>query len=104
MASATLLYDSDCGFCRWSLAKILAWDHRGALRPVPIGSTEGDRLLAGMPADQRLASWHLVDSEGRLHSAGAGFVPLLQLLPGGGPPASVADRFPAVVEGGYRWV
>ena len=28
----------------------------------------------------------------------------MKLLPGGGPPASAADRFPAAVEGGYRWV
>jgi hypothetical protein len=28
MASTTLIYDSDCGFCRWLLAKVLAWDRR----------------------------------------------------------------------------
>jgi predicted DCC family thiol-disulfide oxidoreductase YuxK len=28
----TVLYDSDCGFCRWSLAMILSADRRHALR------------------------------------------------------------------------
>ena len=42
---AVLLYDEDCGFCRWSLAKILAWDREGRIRPVPLQSEEADRLL-----------------------------------------------------------
>ena len=29
----TLLYDRDCGFCRWSLAWFLCWDRRHVLRP-----------------------------------------------------------------------
>jgi hypothetical protein len=31
MPTTTLIYDSDCGFCRWLLAKVLAWDRRGTL-------------------------------------------------------------------------
>jgi len=27
-AQSVLLYDEDCGFYRWSLDKILAWDRR----------------------------------------------------------------------------
>jgi simple sugar transport system ATP-binding protein len=30
MPSTTLIYDSDCGFCRWLLAKVPAWDRRTA--------------------------------------------------------------------------
>jgi predicted DCC family thiol-disulfide oxidoreductase YuxK len=104
MPSATLLYDADCGFCRWSLAKILAWDRRGALRPVSLQSEEADELLRGMPEEQRMASWHLVDPEGELHSAGAGLPPLLRLLPGGAPAAALAARAPRLTERGYRWV
>ena len=102
MPSATLIYDADCGFCRWSLAKVLAWDRRRALRPVPIDSAEGDRLLAGMPARERTASWHLVDPEGNLRSAGAAFAPLFRLLPGGGPLSSLAERLPRATQRGYR--
>jgi len=104
MASATLLYDSDCGFCRWSLGRVLAWDRRARLRPVSLQSKEAERLLAGMPEEQRMGSWHLLDEDGRIHSAGAGIAPLLRLLPGGSPSASLAARAPRVMDRGYRWI
>jgi predicted DCC family thiol-disulfide oxidoreductase YuxK len=103
MPSATLLYDSDCGFCRWSLGKVLAWDRRGRIRPVSLQSQEAEELLAGMPEEERMASWHLVAPDGEVHSAGAGIAPLLRLLPGGGPFAGVTDRLPRTMERAYRW-
>ena len=45
---SVLLYDEDCGFCRWSLDKILAWDRAKRVRPVAIQSEEGSRLLASI--------------------------------------------------------
>jgi predicted DCC family thiol-disulfide oxidoreductase YuxK len=102
--AAALLYDSDCGFCRWSLGKVLAWDRRGRLRPVSLQSKEAERLLAGMPEEERMASWHLVGDDGQLRSAGAGIAPLLRLLPGGGPFAAVAARTPRLMERGYRLI
>jgi predicted DCC family thiol-disulfide oxidoreductase YuxK len=104
VADATLLYDSDCGFCRWSLGKILAWDRRSRLRPVSLQSKEAEDLLAGMPEDQRMGSWHLVRPDGEVSSAGAGIAPLLRLLPGGSPFAALAARTPRAMERGYRWV
>jgi predicted DCC family thiol-disulfide oxidoreductase YuxK len=102
--AATLLYDSDCGFCRWSLGKVLAWDRRGRLRPVSLQSKQAESLLAGMPEEERMASWHLVGDDGRVRSAGAGIAPLLQLLPGGAPFAAVAARTPRLMERGYRLI
>jgi predicted DCC family thiol-disulfide oxidoreductase YuxK len=99
-----ILYDRDCGFCRTCTALVLAWDRRRALRPVALQEPEGERLLAGMPAAERMASWHLVSPGGRVHSAGAAFEPLLRLLPGGGPPAALAGRFPDAAARGYRAV
>jgi predicted DCC family thiol-disulfide oxidoreductase YuxK len=104
MPQATLLYDADCGFCRWSLAKILAWDRRRALRPASLQSGDADRLLGGMPKERRMASWHLVGADGELHSAGAGLPPLLRLLPGGAPLAALTAKAPRLTERGYRWV
>lgn len=104
MSGPILLYDSDCGFCRWSLGKVLAWDRRGRIRPVSLQSKEAEQLLGGMPAERRFGSWHLVDSEGELHSAGAGIAPLLRLLPGGRPLAAIAARLPRAMERGYRWI
>ncbi|MGA9634539.1 MAG: hypothetical protein WBQ41_04785, partial [Solirubrobacterales bacterium] len=94
MPRVILIYDSDCGFCRWCLGKILAWDRHRAIRPVALGAPEADRLLAGMPRDVQRSSWHLVDGVGTVRSAGAGFEPLFRLLPAGGPAAALAARFP----------
>jgi predicted DCC family thiol-disulfide oxidoreductase YuxK len=104
MNRAILLYDSDCGFCRWSLGKVLAWDRRARLRPVTLQSKEAEGLLAGMPEEKRMGSWHLVEPDGEIRSAGAGFAPLLRLLPGGAPLGAVAARLPRVMERGYRFV
>jgi predicted DCC family thiol-disulfide oxidoreductase YuxK len=100
---AALLYDRDCGFCRWSADKILAWD-RGRLRPVEIQSEEGQRLLAPVPEGERLDSWHLVTADGEVRSAGAGAAPLAALLPGGRPLAALFRAFPRATERAYRWV
>jgi predicted DCC family thiol-disulfide oxidoreductase YuxK len=99
-----VLYDSDCGFCRWSLARLLALDRRGVVRPVALGSAEADALLADMPPGERAASWHLVSPDGRRLSAGAAASPLLRLLPGGGPMARFLECFPRLTEQAYRWV
>jgi predicted DCC family thiol-disulfide oxidoreductase YuxK len=74
------------------------------VRPVALGTEEADRLLAGIPAGERWSSWRLVESAGQVHSAGAGFAPLLRLLPGASPLAAVAGRFPRMTERGYRLV
>ena len=64
------------------MARVLGADRRRALRPVAIQSAEGAALLAGLDEARRMASWHLVDPEGRRTSAGAAVAPLLRLLPG----------------------
>ena len=101
--SADILYDEDCGLCRWVLAKVLAWDRRRALRPVAIQSAEGGELLADLSEEQRLASWHLI-REGHRYSAGGAFPPLLVLLPGGRPLARLAKGRSGATERAYRLV
>jgi predicted DCC family thiol-disulfide oxidoreductase YuxK len=101
---AALLYDEDCGFCRCALRAVLAWDRRGRLRAVAIQDREGERLLAGMGAEERMDSWHLADANGSLHSAGAALAPLLRMLRGGAPLAAAAEAFPALAERSYRAV
>lgn len=101
---AVLLYDADCGFCRWSLRKVLAWDRRGRLRPVALQEPEAGRLLPGLHQEQRMASWHLVGPGGRVHSGGDAAAPLLRLLPGGRPLAALAAAFPGLTRRAYRWV
>ncbi|CAN5466920.1 hypothetical protein BH20ACT15_BH20ACT15_09160 [soil metagenome] len=99
-----VLYDRDCGFCRWCLSKLLAWDRRGRLRPVALQDPEADRLLAGMGESERMGSWHLAEPGGEVRSAGAAFPPLLRELPGGRPLAAAAVRAPRLTERAYRLV
>jgi predicted DCC family thiol-disulfide oxidoreductase YuxK len=99
-----LFYDADCGFCRWCLAKVLAWDRKRSIVPLAIGSRESAALLADVEPARLFASWHFRDPDGTVFSAGAAFAPLLRLLPGGSPLAAFASRFPRGVERAYRFV
>ena len=103
-SEVTVLFDEDCGFCKWSLDKILAWDRSRKVRPVPIQSDEGQRLLASVPEDRRLDSWHLVERSGTVRSAGDAAAPLLDLLPGGKPLAGAARALPGPTDRAYRAV
>ncbi len=103
MERLPLLYDEDCGVCRALLGLVLAWDRDHRLRPLALQSPEADVLLAGMPAEQRMRSWHLQGPSG-LRSAGAAFPDLFGVLPGGRPLAALARRAPGGCERGYRLV
>jgi len=100
----TLLYDADCGFCRWSVDRILRWDRGAVLRTVPLQSAEADGLLGPMDPERKMASWHLVDAEGHVRSAGAALGPLFGLLPGGRPLAIIAGTFPWPTDLLYRLI
>ena len=44
--TSPVLYDADCGFCRWCLAQLLRLDRHGRLRPVALQDPEADLLLS----------------------------------------------------------
>jgi len=104
MRGTPVLYDADCGFCRWSLGKLLAWDRRRLLRPVALQDPEAERLLADMDEEERMASWHLVTQDGQVRSGGEALAPLLGMLPRGRPFAALAERMPRLLDRGYRFV
>lgn len=104
MERAVIVFDDDCGFCRWSLSRILAWDRHGHLRPVALQSPEADDLLEGMDPERKMASWHLVAADGRTYSGGEAVSPLARLLPCGAPIASLAKAFPRTTDRVYGWV
>ena len=104
MTRTPILYDEDCGFCRVCLALVLAWDRRRRLRPVALQSAEADRLLDGMGAERRMASWHLVGPGGEVRSGGDAFAPLFRFLPGGRPLAAFARRLPRAARAVYDLV
>jgi predicted DCC family thiol-disulfide oxidoreductase YuxK len=100
MDPAILLYDAECGFCRWAAARILAWDQHDRLRAVPLQDGEAKSLV---PQEIRMASWHLI-LRGARYSGGQAVAPLARLLPGGGPIAAVAEMAPGLTNIAYRWV
>lgn len=97
-----MLYDRDCGFCKWGVARLLDWDRGGRLRTAAIQSEIGDQVLAGMEPDRRLESWHFLAPDGRLLSGGAAIPPLMRELPGGAPFAVLAALFPPATDWAYR--
>ncbi len=102
MDRATVLYDGDCGLCRWSADTLRRWDRHGRLRFVALQAPEARGLLPGFSDQARLASWHVVDRRGQVRSAAAAVPVVLRLLPGGKPVAAVAARFPRATDRAYR--
>lgn len=78
----TVLYDEDCGFCRWAIARLLAADRHGRLAVESIQSASGQRLLAHLPPQERLAAAHAVDPRGRVFTGGDAVAPILRILRG----------------------
>ncbi|HEY1451099.1 MAG TPA: DCC1-like thiol-disulfide oxidoreductase family protein [Solirubrobacteraceae bacterium] len=102
--SLIVLYDGDCGFCRVTLAALLKWDRAVRLAPVAIQSVRGEQLLAELEPEDRLASWHLIDSHGALRSGGAAVSVVFDTLPGGKPIALLAERFHGTTARAYDWI
>lgn len=99
-----VLYDSDCGFCKWLLAWLLRWDRRGLLRPSPLQRPEAEAMLAELTPSERMISWHLISPDGARRSGGAAVPALMRLLPGGVVAAVVLERIPRLTDRAYRWV
>ncbi len=100
----TVLYDADCGFCKWLLSGLLQWDRADRLSPIALQCSEAEELLRELTPAQRMASWHLISPTGERCSGGAAVPPLLRLLPAGRLPAAGFALFPGITDRGYRWV
>jgi len=103
MRCIVVLYDEDCGFCRWSAERLRLWDRRARLRFVAIGSPEGSRILAPLDRSSPLASMHVWDGS-ELVSGGRGVPALLRELPGGRHLARIAEAFPRATDSVYSLI
>lgn len=90
-----VLYDDDCGFCRWSMAWALRHDARKRLVAVPIQSPLGAELLAELDEDERLRSAHVIDEHGARRSGGAAAADVLSELAPTRALGRLASRAPA---------
>ncbi len=89
-----MLFDADCGFCRWAMAWALRLDRRALLVAVPIQSELGGELLADLSPSERLSAAHVVEEDGRRGSAGAAAAAVLAALAPARPLARLARRSP----------
>jgi predicted DCC family thiol-disulfide oxidoreductase YuxK len=99
-----VLYDSDCGFCRWTIAWALKRDRNHVLGVAPIQSSTGAELLADLDPAERLESAHAVHDDGRRESGGAAVRTVLEVLPSARPLAWLAGLSPRLTEAVYRLV
>jgi predicted DCC family thiol-disulfide oxidoreductase YuxK len=99
-----VLYDRDCGFCRSTLALLLAWDRAGRLRPLALQDEQAAELLGGMSEAERLESVRVIAPGGEPVAGGRAFAQVLRALPGGAPVARLAELRPEATQRGYEWV
>jgi predicted DCC family thiol-disulfide oxidoreductase YuxK len=99
-----VLYDGDCGLCKWLLAGLLRFDRARRLQPLALQRPEAEALLADLETAERMASMHVVAPDGTRLSAGEALPGLVRLLSGGRLPAALLARFPRATAAGYRWV
>jgi predicted DCC family thiol-disulfide oxidoreductase YuxK len=93
-----VLFDADCGFCRWAMAWALRLDRRHLLVAVPIQSALGAELLADLEPSERLSAARVVDEDGRRLSGGAAAAEALGALPPTRGLARLARRLPGTTE------
>ena len=75
-----LLYDADCGLCKFVTARVLELDRGRRFRPVALQDPRAAELLPGLDGEERLRSFHVVDARGAVHSAGDGLAELVPVL------------------------
>lgn len=99
-----VLYDENCRWCRWSVARLVAFDRDRRLRLAPIQGEEGDRLLAGVPEGERLESAHAVTPDGRVYSGGDAAAPIAAVLPALSFGVPLLTALPGPTRAAYRLV
>ena len=62
------------------VARVLELDRERRLRPVALQDPHAAGLLPALTTEERMRSFHLVDSSGRVHSAGEGLAELFPVL------------------------
>ena len=63
-----VLYDAECGLCKWLLSGLLRWDRAARLHPIALQRSEADDLLRELTPAERMASWHLISPTGERRS------------------------------------
>jgi len=87
-----LFYDDTCRLCRAAAALVKIWDRAGRVGILPFSDPRSSGALAGLPAEDRFASMHLVWPDGGVTSEGTALIELGKQLPGLRSSARLAQR------------
>jgi predicted DCC family thiol-disulfide oxidoreductase YuxK len=99
-----LLYDSGCRVCRFTARVVLRFDRSERLAVLPLEAEEAAPLLAPLPEAERMASWRLIEPDGRVAGRGSGAPAVLRAL-GRDRSARVLEAVPeTMLEHGYDLV
>jgi predicted DCC family thiol-disulfide oxidoreductase YuxK len=106
MARPVLLYDAEYRLCRFAARFVVRLDRGGGLALLGLGDAAADPLLEDVHESERASSLRLVFPSGRLLSAGAAALGVLERLPGTRPLANATVRLRAepVAEATYAFV
>lgn len=96
-----MLYDADCGFCRWSVVWVITRARGRALAASAIQSELGAELLRDLTPAQRLRSAHAVYPDGRRVSGGAAALAALAHVPATRPLARLGAYVPGIAQAAY---
>ena len=98
-----LVYDGECGFCRFGIDVIRRFDRHGVFGFCPFGHPIAEGLLADVPEEARYEQMHLATPSGLLSGTDAAKA-VLRELPFGRLASRVGIHrlYPLIVR--YRWV
>lgn len=99
-----ILYDGECGFCRWTTAWALRRDRHDVLAVAPIQSPTGATLLADLAPTERTRSVHVVHADASRDSGAPAVLAVLSALPSTAPLARLLAAWPRGIGLGYRLV
>ncbi len=101
----TVLFDADCGFCRWSSEAVARLDRDRVIRFLPL-TLAATQIPGAPPIETLLRSMHAVSPAGDWVHGGAAWLRIMGLVPVLRPVAAVG-RLPLLrhlVEPGYALV
>lgn len=101
----TLIFDSDCGFCRRWVGRVVSWDRRKRLRYLPLQDAKAAEL-SGRKREELAMAVHLVRPDGAVFAGAAAVRETFAYLPGGSIPRAVMS-LPGIMPVAakvYAWV
>jgi predicted DCC family thiol-disulfide oxidoreductase YuxK len=101
----TLIFDSDCGFCRGWVRRVVSWDRSQRLRYLPLQDPTAPELSGRKPEELGVAV-HLVRPDGTVFAGAAAVREAFAYLPGGLIPRAVMT-LPGVMPvaaRAYAWI